>query len=428
MREVLKHKTLKHVTMIEIDEDLIQIAREYLPKMSDCSSSTGRAKNCFDDSIVDVVNDNGLKWFVDRYGLNPTEKAPETQFDVILVDALDPEDDVPFNTDLYVDTDFVNSIMDSLSEEGVILIQIGTAPELLEPRGDLGVHRMREKLLSMFENHPSVAAMHVYEEAQSGFLDPHSFLMICKNTSCRNRWYARSDEIDYEIHDRVLRTESGEVSLKHYDGATQNTYQVPPKAWETVYCRREPTPFECNYIYLDHSKDIHELYLNDGEKSSFSLELEKNELGEIIGASLKTKVDIKEGSYIMPQHLASPLVLTEKSLESIRGTASLGAQAYAELYKFADENARLDQVQGTKSLNVEIGASVFIRSVEKADDANVDHWMPTHPTDRPKYSPVYDRHHLSFNVFLIATQDIPAGTELTRLRSRGSSKSDEFVV
>jgi spermidine synthase len=91
IREVLKHNTVESVTMIELDDELIAICREYLPKMSNCSDITGRADNCFDDEAVEVVVENAINYFYDRHGPNPTAEVVPEPFDVLIVDALDPE-------------------------------------------------------------------------------------------------------------------------------------------------------------------------------------------------------------------------------------------------------------------------------------------------------------------------------------------------
>jgi hypothetical protein len=415
IREVLKHKTLESVTMIEIDEEMIQIAKEYLPKMSDCSDLIGRADNCFDDEIVTVVNANGVRWFIERYGSSPVQPAPENSFDILILDALDPEDDSPFSKDLYADDTFVASLMKSLSDDGVLLIQIGTAPELSDPRPDVGPYTIREKLFNMFEEHPAVAAMHVYEEPKCGFLEPHSFLVVCKDIGCRKRWYARSDITDYEIFDRILPTKSKQPALEFYDGTNQYRYQVPPMAWETVYCRREPMPFECAYRSLDFTKEIHEFSLEDEEQSSFRIELKSDNEGEVVGSSVFAKVDIPKGSYIMPDHLARSLILGEDSIDGIQNIANMDAPDYEALMKFIEWNAHKTHTEGTEVRYLEVGATILIRDVATEEEANVGRWVPPHPTGkRPPFSPVYDRHRVSFDTFMVATKDIPAGAELTR--------------
>lgn len=414
LREVLKHNTVKQVTMIEVDNELIRVMREHLPRMSDCSYLPGRADNCFDDKIVDIVHEDGLKWFLERFG-EGIEVSPNSQFDVILIDALDPELEVPFSTDLYVDADFVNAIMQSLSSDGVLMIQIGSTPDIADPKPEAGMSQMREKLFSVFEEHHLVAAMHVYDEPHSGFPEPQSSLIVCRDTSCRNRWYARSDFIDYEIHDRILRTKTGQPSLRFYDGTIQHAYQMPAKAWETVYCRREPAPFECAYRSLDFTKEIHEFSLEDDDTGSFTIELQKNAVGEVTGSTVIAKVDIPEGSYIMPDHLARSMVLNEENIESIQSSVKMGSPAYAHFMNFISLHAHKSYLSGMNYHFLEVGATILIRDTDTVEEANIAPWVPRHPSGKqPPFSPVYDRHQMSFGLFLIAIKDIKSGTELKR--------------
>ena len=174
-----------------------------------------------------------------------------------------------FAQDLYADDDFVSAMLNSLTDDGILLIQIGTAPDISDPRADVGSFSIREKLFNLLEEHPDVATLHTYEESKCGFLEPHSFLLVCKDTACYNRWSASVDAVDYEIFNRIIPSKSGNALLKHYDGVTQSTYQVPPMAWESVYCRREPTPFECNYRSLDFSKEVHEFSFDESEFMHF---------------------------------------------------------------------------------------------------------------------------------------------------------------
>ena len=404
IREVLKHNTVEHVTMVEIDHALIQIAREYLPKMSDCSDFVGRADNCFDDEALTVHAGDAVAYFTEEYGYEKPD--PDELFDVLIVDALDPEDDVLFAHDLYADEAFVTAMFQSLSPDGVIVIQIGTAPELSDPKADVGEYQIREELFDLFAKHLDVAAMFVYEEAKSGFMEPHSFLVVCKDSGCRQRWYSRTDAIDYEIYDRILGTKSKIPALKYYDGVTHKSYQEPAKAWETVYCRRTPTPWECQYRSLDVSSEIHEFYLNDEERSSFRIDVTTDADGQA-GAAVFAKVNIPKGSYIMPEQLSRSLALNEDNIAKLKDSSA--APGFQDMEKFVDAHAHAKIMSGTSY--VEVGASTLIRSVNEG--ANVGPWVPA-GNKRPPYSPVYDRNRMSFDVFMIATEDIPAGAELLR--------------
>jgi spermidine synthase len=197
LREVLKHKTVTQVVMVEIDEELVTIAREFLPDFSDCSDLVGRAPCCFDDALVDMQYVDGREYFIDRFGTgaagqDATKKVEAAEkFDVVIVDALDPEDTSSNISELlYSDEKFLSSLLDSLTDDGVLVLQVGTAATIDDPRPDFGIYKTRETLFNMFEANPNVAAMLVYEEAHCGFLEPHAFMLVCKTVECRSRWYA----------------------------------------------------------------------------------------------------------------------------------------------------------------------------------------------------------------------------------------------
>ena len=85
LREVLKHKTVEKVIMIEIDQKMVELSREYLPFWSDCSMLSGSTPSCFEDSRVEVYYEDAFKWFIDRY---LTGKGGYEPFDAIIMDAL----------------------------------------------------------------------------------------------------------------------------------------------------------------------------------------------------------------------------------------------------------------------------------------------------------------------------------------------------
>ena len=150
LREVLKHKTVKQATMIEIDEELVGISRKYLPQCSNCSDFFNRTENCFDDPLVQMHYVDGRQFFTERYGKDAKEQ--HQLFDVVLVDALDPEEESIMSDLLYKDVSFVESMVNSLSEEGVLAIQVGTAATIDDPNADFGIYRNRERLFKLFEN------------------------------------------------------------------------------------------------------------------------------------------------------------------------------------------------------------------------------------------------------------------------------------
>jgi spermidine synthase len=413
LREVLKHKTIESAVMIEIDEELVNVARKYLPDFSDCSDFGGRAANCFDDKHTAMYFEDGRKWFMDRYGANPT--IDEAKFDILLVDALDPEDPTDISTGLYSNSSFVSSLVNSLTDDGVLAIQVGTAATIDDPRPDYGIYKNREALFNVLEANPTVEAMFVYEEAQCGFLEPHAFLIVCRSVECRSRWYARSDSVDYQIYERIVRTDSKKRALTFFDGTTQRSYQWPKKGWETVYCRRVPTPFECAYRTMDPKAEMHEFsFKSDDDDGSFEVKT-KGEGNEKVSMIFAKKM-IPKGSFIMAEHLASSLMVTSRNLQGLKTNRDIGVGRVViieDLLDFFEDYGHESSAEGSEQHYIEIAGSVLIRRSNNEREVNVETWIPQHPSGkRPKYSPVYERHRVSFDVFMVASKDIKVGEEV----------------
>ena len=71
LREVCKHSSVEHVTQIEIDQAVIDMAKEYLP---------GHSNGAFDDTRANIVIDDGIKFVTET----------NEKFDVIISDSTDP--------------------------------------------------------------------------------------------------------------------------------------------------------------------------------------------------------------------------------------------------------------------------------------------------------------------------------------------------
>ncbi len=70
VRELTRYGTIEHIDMVEIDEQVVQVCRDYLPQTA-CS---------FDDSRVHLHFEDGLKFVRSR----------ENEYDLIIVDSTDP--------------------------------------------------------------------------------------------------------------------------------------------------------------------------------------------------------------------------------------------------------------------------------------------------------------------------------------------------
>ena len=108
LREVLKHKT-KKVTLVEIDDDVIQTSKKYLPSISRGTL----AKN----KRVKIIIDDGAKFI----------REAKEKFDIVIVDSPDPigAAKVLFSKRFY------KNIFSILTDKGMLIRQTGST--ILQP-------------------------------------------------------------------------------------------------------------------------------------------------------------------------------------------------------------------------------------------------------------------------------------------------------
>lgn len=407
LREVLKHETVQSVTVLEVDKVIIEITQKYLKFLMDCSDIVGSTDNCYDDPRATVIHADTKEWF--------STQAPLNQFDVILIDPIDHGYMSDITDPLFSTQDFLTNVYDSLTKYGTLAIQIGVAPSLHDPRPDIGIYFNQETIINTLETHNETSVVLIFEEAHNGNEEPTAFLVSCKHSSCRKRWYTNTDTLDYEIHHRIKSTKSNDPALFHYDGGTQFTYQNVGRAWETVYCRREPMPFECAYRGLDLQKDIFEFDLEENQDSNF--EIQKN--NEV--SSIYTLRYIPQGSYIMPTAFAASFIVNDISRENIQQNinkiGTIEQTIFHDFLTYADIYGHKSMAPGIGQTFVESSLTSLMKLTNDKKLSNVGPWMPPHPSGNiPPYSPVYERHMHSFDVFMIATSDINKGEELVRFK------------
>ncbi len=106
LREVLKHSTVERAVMVDIDEEVVRVAREYLESWH---------SGAFDDPRARIVIEDG-KTFVERL---------EERFDVIIMDLTDPYG--PEIARALYGEDFIRRLHGVLEEGGVLSTQAGSS-------------------------------------------------------------------------------------------------------------------------------------------------------------------------------------------------------------------------------------------------------------------------------------------------------------
>lgn len=104
LREVCKHQSVEHITQVEIDDQVVEMCKEYLPKHS---------AGAYDDPRVEIVIDDGANF------VNTTDK----KFDVIISDSTDP---IGPGGALFT-LDFYGACKKCLNPDGILVTQNGVA-------------------------------------------------------------------------------------------------------------------------------------------------------------------------------------------------------------------------------------------------------------------------------------------------------------
>jgi len=417
LREVLKHKTLEHVKMIEIDEEMVQVSREYLPSWNTCSDLEGSAEWCGDDERADVLYGDALAWFIDNFGELDAETGTykEEKFDILIMDALDPQDDVPFAEVLYMHDHFFQTLFNALSDQGIMVLQLGEAPNLEEPSDDVTKNDKRAYLSNSLER-VGFQTLHLYEESHCDFGSPWTYLVAMKDSDSNALWYRNAAKLNLDIHQRMLRTYSGNQPLKYFDADTMKSYQVPPKSFEAVHCHKEPMPKSCAV------QDADDISVDD-------LEVKMSDPDDEESWGVYTKVDIEQGSTIgreaNSQYLHIPPLSFERMNEIMESTPS-AANAVTNVMKFVDDFGEETTEVGKEAYVVNSSILNFInhgcsasRNLEKQSLFHHDEDEEDEETDedlddeRDVFDPFLDRHIYKWiNSPNVAVMDISAGDEL----------------
>jgi len=109
LREALKHNTVQRAVMVDIDADVVELSRQYLPLMH---------QGAFDDPRAKVVIEDGFLY---------VENALKTgdKYDVVVMDLTDP-----YSSDIakkLYSPEFFQKIKGILREDGIVVTQAGNS-------------------------------------------------------------------------------------------------------------------------------------------------------------------------------------------------------------------------------------------------------------------------------------------------------------
>jgi len=189
LREILRHKSIRHALMVDIDQEVVEQCKRHLPEMH---------QGAFDDPRTEVRHDDA------RVFLEQTSE----RFDLIVVDLTEPLEEGP--ACLLFTREFYRLISDRLSPEGVMTMQAG-----MTKVGELGFFAAVCRTLR--EVFPVVAP---YQTFISCFGTPWGFALASKGADPRGQ--------SAEAVDRLISTQiAGE--LGYWDGQTHAHAFALPK-------------------------------------------------------------------------------------------------------------------------------------------------------------------------------------------------------
>lgn len=189
VREILKHRSVDSVLMVDIDSEVVEFCRRHLPEMS---------AGAFEDPRVRVEYMNARTFL----------ESSEESFDCIIIDISEPIEEGPAY--LLFTQEFYKIAFDRLTDQGVLAVQAGTI-SLVGLDCFATVHAT---LKSVF---PVVAP---YFADIPSFGRPWGFLFAGKG---KNPAAFSADAVDKAIRERV----SG--PLRYYDGETHHMIFSLPK-------------------------------------------------------------------------------------------------------------------------------------------------------------------------------------------------------
>jgi spermidine synthase len=188
LREVLRHKSVEHCLMVDIDEEVVMMSKEHLPKYH---------AGAFDDPRTELKFLDARRWLEEH----------DEKYDVIVIDISEPVHEGPAYM-LYT-KEFYRLVWDRLNDHGTIALQAGTTAigRLLNISA---VHKTLESVFPVVVSMPA---------SIPSFGLPWGFTLASKQNDPRNYSVAQIDEL---VAKRITGVN------RYYDGVThQHSMHLP---------------------------------------------------------------------------------------------------------------------------------------------------------------------------------------------------------
>lgn len=212
IREVLRHRSVEKVVMVDIDREVVEVCKKYLPN---------HHQGSFDDPRLELIHDDALKYL---------EETPQ-RFDVAIIDVPDPLEAGPAY--LLFTQEFYRLLQSRLTERGLMVAQSGpTGPAFTEQCFSAVANTVGSVFPAAYLCEAFVPAFGATWGFVVGSLGP--------NPSAMPR-----DDVDRRIADRI----NGE--LRYYDGITQQGMFSVPKYLRRAVAAEDRIITRANPLFVE---------------------------------------------------------------------------------------------------------------------------------------------------------------------------------
>ena len=232
----------------------------------------------------------------------------------------DPQNVVEFAEALYGDESFLKALYRALTKDGILITQVGEAPWRTDPPEQFSLNKNRLVYANSLINQ-GFQSIADYIEDHAEFDAPWYFYAAFKNLSTRTNWMANEAEINLSMKKRAIRTRDGQTPFHFFDGATMKAYQYPTRASVMLFCRRTPTPPDCQ-------PGVHGFNPETPNFSEAHFYVAASKAGEYAGRGVFAKTLIPVGSYLMLEASVHPVIIEASSAVLIENMSN---------YEIADE-------------------------------------------------------------------------------------------
>ncbi len=210
LREVISHKTVKKVVMVDIDKEVIELCRKYLP---------GHHQGSFNDPRVELLHMDAKQYL----------KETREKFDVVIIDLPEPIEGGPAYL-LYTQK-FYEMLKTKMADNATFALQAGATL--------MGVTEVYLAINNTLKNSFPVSIP--YEASVPSFGGPWGFTL---NSMGLSPHQLSIEEVDQRIADRVNKT------LRFYDGQTHQGLFYIPKHLRDMLARETTIITEDNPIVI----------------------------------------------------------------------------------------------------------------------------------------------------------------------------------